>query len=220
MPIDPKSLRARGLISDAAFQTMPQAPHAALVTPQGATLGGTPSGGGARLPVRAPREDIHDVAASNFTFGKPIGNKTVPIESLKGGVGPAANDAARVSDLAAKMQSQDGYIERLIVDDAGNVLEGQHRLDALRQIGQTQAPVTVIKDLSRGLDVDAMRGAVKQSAGPMRSDQVNQLVGHALDAIHEHGDPATAAANTVIPGQWDAPYKAALGAAQPAGGGE
>ena len=164
--------------------------------------------------IRPASENLADVVDFNFLHGRVIGDQTVPISSLSGGTSSTTTEANRVSKLVRQMSGPNGYIERPIVDDAGNVIEGQHRLDALRQLGIDQVPVTVIKDLERGYNTDAMKAAIKQS-GVARSDHVNQLMDHALNAIHEEGTPQAAAVNTSIGGQWEQPYQAALAAAPP-----
>ncbi len=167
---------------------------------------------GGKLRIKPSEENLTNVVDANFSHGRVVGNRTVPIESLQGGVSRGVTDQSRVDKLAEQRRGPEGYIERLVVDDAGNVIEGQHRLDALKKLGVSKVPVTVIKDLERGFNINAMKSAIKE-AGIKHPDQVHQMMGRALNSIHEEGSPELAAQNTSIGGQWEKPYQAAIGAA-------
>jgi hypothetical protein len=136
--------------------------------------------------IKPAKENIRDVIESNFISGKLIGDTTMPINSLFGGVGNEVSDIRRVNDLANKISSPNGYVERLIVDDVGNVVEGQHRLDALRKLGIKDVPVTVIRDNTRQFPTFKVEQAV-DSAQPMRSDHVNQIVSYLANAFADEG---------------------------------
>lgn len=167
--------------------------------------------------VRPPKENIHDVIDSNFSFGgKVLGNKEVDPESLSGGVGPSADDIKRVKALAGKISGPNGYFERLLVDSDGNVIEGQHRLDAAKLLGLKNIPVTVLRDNASGFDTAAMRQAVKD-AGVKASDHQNQIVEHALNILHESGgNPQKALEDYELPG-FDKAFQAAIRVAKPSG---
>ncbi len=165
-----------------------------------AAVGGVPGIGigiGRGRTVRPATDDLYDVANANFRHGMPSGNRTMPIDALSGGAG--AGEAARVQELAQKIAHPDGYISRLIVDDAGNVVEGQHRLSALRSLGEKTVPVSVIKDLERGLNADAANVAVR-GVGGLHPDQVHGVIRSALEAANEAGGPAKALENYSLPG--------------------
>jgi hypothetical protein len=123
--------------------------------------------------IRPPKENLSTVTSSLSNNAKVIGDETVNIDSLQGGVGQEVNDIKRVDDLAKKLSTKGSYIERLIVDDAGNVIEGQHRLDALRKLGVKEVPIVRIKDYMRDFPND-VKDTIR-SAQKMPSDQVNQL---------------------------------------------
>jgi hypothetical protein len=143
------------------------------------------------VPVRPASEDVHDTVASSFKYGQDVGPSTVPIDSLNGGVDlNQPKETARVDALAKQISGPDGYISRPIVDTDGNVIEGQHRVEALRQLGATEVPVHVVQDLAKGVDVPAMEAAVKQGQPGMHSDQVQQLTQYALEAHAEMGSSA------------------------------
>lgn len=137
-----------------------------------------------KLPVRKAKEDLAEVAAANFEFWQPGGNRTVDIGALTGGATDEVTDRDRVRALAEAISGEGGYIERLLIDQNGNVIEGQHRLDALRKLGIQRVPVTVIQDLdSAGR---AVREAVRK-AGTLRGDQVHYMTNNILDDWREHG---------------------------------
>jgi len=84
------------------------------------------------------------------------------------------------------MSGPDGHISRLIVDTDGNVIEGQHRLEALRQLGVKNVPVHVIKDLASNVDTVGLENAIK-SAQSMHGDQRHQIIQNLLEAVAEEG---------------------------------
>jgi len=169
------------------------------------------AGGGAVHP--AP-EDVHEVADSNFEHSTVQGDKTVPIESLRGGVNLSdPGERARVDRLKARMNGADGYIARLITADNGDVLEGQHRLDALRELGAKQVHVTQIRDNARGANVSEMRSAIR-NVGALHSDHVHQIIGQSLEMLQDEGGSADKVLqNYDLSGPYEQHYIAALRAA-------
>lgn len=138
-----------------------------------------------KLQVKPPKEDIYSVADANFSMGIPSGNKTVKIGTLQGSMSSAAGDAERVKKLAGQMSADGGYIERLIVDQNGNVIEGQHRLNALRSLGVTDIPVSVIQDASPTYDL-------LMKSGKLRSEHARQIVGDSADMLKSEGGDVSA----------------------------
>ena len=138
-----------------------------------------------KLQVKPPKEDIYSVADANFSMGIPSGNKTVKIGTLQGSMSSAAGDAERVKKLAGQMSADGGYIERLIVDQNGNVIEGQHRLNALRSLGVTDIPVSVIQDASPTYDL-------LMKSGKLRSEHARQIVRDSADMLKSEGGDVSA----------------------------
>jgi hypothetical protein len=166
----------------------------------------------AALTVKPPTDDVYEVMDATFNYGKLGGNKTIPIDQLTGGV--RMNDpteARRVKELADKISSPEGYISRIIVDDSGNVLEGQHRLEALRLLGEKNVPVAVIEDLSNKYDISAMQNAIQ---GKLRSDQSNQLIRQAIDTLEEAGSVEKALSDYSMPPMFQQPFQDAIRASQ------
>jgi len=166
------------------------------------------------IEVRPPSDNVSQVRQANFQYPKTVGNQTVAIDKLVGGVRLSdPNEAKRVKELADKIASPQGYISRIIVDHNNNVIEGQHRLEALRQLGISDVPVYKIEDLSDTMPVSAMESALS-SVGPIHPDHVSQLVGQALENIAEHG---VVGARDFDYGRYQKHYDAALDAAQSVG---
>ena len=140
--------------------------------------------------IRPTTDNIHDVGAANFDYYNVVGNKMMPIKNVFGGVDLSMPDQrARVDSLKAAISNPEkGYISRIIVDDEGNVIEGQHRLDALRELGASEIPVTMLRDRSRGVDVAALKSAIQQQGG-IHPDQTNQIVDMILDGNPEEYEP-------------------------------
>jgi hypothetical protein len=137
--------------------------------------------------VKPPSDNVANVRQANFQYPKTVGNQTVGIDKLSGGVRMSdPNEVKRVKALADQIASPEGYISRIIVDHNNNVIEGQHRLEALRQLGVKDVPVFKIEDLADTMPVSKMEEAMREVGG-IRSDHVNQLMQHALDAISEGG---------------------------------
>lgn len=163
--------------------------------------------------IRDPLEDVGEVMDANFEFGRILGNKIIDIELLYGGVVGTGNDNSRVETLINAISSPDGYFERLIIDTEGNVIEGQHRLDAIKHLGAKKVPVVVIEDFNAKYSTNAMRKAVK-NVGVIHSDAIHQIIQRAIEAILEEGSPEQALENTYLPGKYGNFYIAALEAAK------
>ena len=162
------------------------------------------------LNVTPPSDNINDVIAANFDSPIVVGNQTINIDSISGGVRLSdPKEVTRVAELAEKISSPNGYISRIIVDGDNNVIEGQHRLEALRSLGVTEVPVYKIEEASDKLPVSNMKEAVA-SVGNIRSEQVNQIVNYAVNAIAENGIDGAGKLNM---GAWQKHYDAAINVA-------
>ena len=83
---------------------------------------------------------------SNKNNKRVVGDEMVPIDSLNERRFNHPDHAKRIGDLIEKMARPDGYVERLIIDQDDSVVKGQHRLQALRGLGETMVPVTRVTD--------------------------------------------------------------------------
>jgi hypothetical protein len=192
MPLNPKASVSHN-ISEMVHAGHPQnqAVAAALNVARNAkAMGGVEDGQNKfALPkIVPPTDNLHDVAQSNFDYYELGGNKLVPISKLTGGVNLTHPDQRKRVDILKQKISdpENGYISRLVADDSGNIVEGQHRFDALRELGATHIPVSVIKDKAKNIDIKALKDAIRGNGGII-SDHVNQLTGHIIDAAHESG---------------------------------
>lgn len=134
--------------------------------------------------IRPPTENISTVGSSNFTDFTVIGNETMNIDNLQGGVNP--DETARVKQLAAEILSPEGYFSRIIVEPNGNVIEGQHRLEALRLLGIIDVPVFVLKDKHGEMPVLEMKKAI-HAIGGLPYDHVNQVISQIADMLEDVG---------------------------------
>ena len=162
-----------------------------------------------KLRIRPSTDDVNAVMQANTTAGRVTGNRTRSIDDLTGGVTQAADDQRRVDALVKDMSAPEGYISRLIVDDAGNVIEGQHRLEALRRLGVKDVPVTEYQDFERGLP--DIKSAIA-SAQPMRSDHVNQLAANLAEIYADEGGNVAALADYEVPKGFEAGWRAGIDA--------
>lgn len=152
--------------------------------------------------IRPAKENLQSLLDAQTTGGRVVGDQTVPISTLKGGVSDSVADTERVRRLKDS-------IERLVVDQQGNVIEGAHRLAALRELGVSEVPVTVVKDPSLDFDLDAARGAVLATR-KMRQESADRIVTGALEMLEESGSVEAALREFEIPAQLKEQFTAAL----------
>jgi hypothetical protein len=157
--------------------------------------------------IRPSPDDPYQAGAATFEHYDVTGNKTVPIDNLIGGTRSTDKfESARVQQLMGEISGPKGYISRILVDDSGNVIEGQHRLEALKRLGYSEAPVTVITDLARSVNLDRVRSAI----GKIHPDQVNGIITEALRAMRASGSAEKALTDYVMPREFQAPFERAL----------
>lgn len=159
--------------------------------------------------VRPAKENLQTVLDSNFLGGRLVGNRTVPIDTLTGGASASDRAGGRIKELADQISGPTGYIERLIVDKSGNVIEGAHRLEALKSLGVKRVPVTMVEDTLAGVDIEKARGAIR-AIGPLHSDQVNQILRHAGEMVADAGSAAAALKQYELPRGYERHFEAAL----------
>jgi len=133
-----------------------------------------------RLPsdIRPAKENLATVVDANTVGGRVAGDETVSIDLLAGGASRSARAQKDIDNIADSMSGPDGFIERLIVDQDNNVIEGAHRLEALRKLGVKEVPVTRIIDPQASLtgdDIAAMKNAMSK-VSPIHSDHKNQII--------------------------------------------
>lgn len=158
--------------------------------------------------IRPPSDDAWSVIRSNFDAGRVVGDETVPLDKLSYGVS-VGEQPQRVKDLAAKISGPDGYFSRPIVDQAGNVLEGQHRVSALASLGVKDIPVRRVQDLFDGIDraklVDAIKGA-----GKVAPEHANQIASHIAEMAADAGGAAKVAQEFDLRGPFEKHFLAGL----------
>lgn len=140
-----------------------------------------------RLPsdIRPAKENLATVIDANTVGGRVAGDETVSIDSLARGASTSARAQKDIDNIADSMSGPDGFIERLIIDQDNNVIEGAHRLEALRKLGVKEVPVTRIIDPQAsftGDDIAAMEKAMSK-IGPIHSDHKNQIISQLGDML-------------------------------------
>jgi hypothetical protein len=163
--------------------------------------------------IRPPKENLNTVVNSNFKYGSVVGPQTAKIGTLKGGMS-VGDKMSRVEKLAGQISSPTGYFERIIVDGRGNVIEGQHRLAALRKLGIQEVPIMRVRDNSQGYNADKMEAAIN-SVGKIHPDQTSMIMRHAFDMLKaERGNVKAVLSGYEFPPQFKAHFEAALKAAK------
>jgi len=139
--------------------------------------------------IKPPSDNVSEVAqSSGLTAGKK--NTTKPISELSGGVDlKQEKERRRVDKLKEEITSEGGYISRLIVNKDGEVIEGQHRLEALRELGFTEVPVVELLGPDDFIsDVIGLRKAI-EDAGLKSVTSQNELVDNITEIlVDEKGD--------------------------------
>lgn len=165
--------------------------------------------------IRPARENIRTVIDANTIGGDVVGDEIVPIGLLSGGASSSARAQKAIDDIADSMSGPEGYVERIIVDQDNNVIEGAHRLEALRKLGVDEVPVTRIVDPQAsftGKNLMGMRAAI-DDVGPVHSDNVNRIVSDIGDMLADPavaGDPKKVAKVFDFPKGYEKHYQAAL----------
>ena len=174
-----------------------------------------PDAGRGDLPVRPARENLDTVVGANTIGGRVSGDEMVPTADLVGGPSLSARGQKAVDDIVEQMSGPDGFIERLIVDQDNNVIEGAHRVEALRRLGIEQVPITRVVDPTANLDLPKMGEAIN-AVGPIHSDHVNQITAQVGDMLAEvGGDPAKVLQEFDLPKGFERFFRAALDSVPP-----
>ena len=162
-----------------------------------------------RLPndIRMPKENIQTVMDSNFEYGRAVGTDIVKMSDLHGGVSTDPSETERVKKLASQIPNN--YFERIIVDSDNNVIEGQHRLQALQLLGIEDVPVFRIEDMAKTLPVEDMKQAMI-NVGKIHSDNVHYLIKNIIEMIKESGNAQNAIEEWDLSGQFQPYYEAAF----------
>ncbi len=161
--------------------------------------------------VVPPKEDLHELADASFAYGMIKEPEEVDINLLRGGyLSPGPREKERVEALKQAISSPDGYIERLVIDDKNNVIEGQHRLVALRELGVQQVPVVRIIDMENVYNIDKMENAIRSVKSELHPDQVTYFIKSVLEAIAKEGSTEAVLQQYEMPPAWQGAWEAAL----------
>jgi hypothetical protein len=162
------------------------------------------------LPILRSTDDLFEVMDANAHVARAKPDAVLPINAVEGGVDLAdPKQRARVDALKEKMMGDDGHISRIIVDQDGNVIEGQHRLEALRELGATEVPVSQFEDLAANVNMGQL-GESLDKAQRMGGNQRSSLISHAFDALKEEGSVAKIRENYDAPKGYEKGWNAVL----------
>jgi hypothetical protein len=165
--------------------------------------------------VRGPRESVEEVLEANMDYGIIVGPMWEFLSKLQGGVNLGdPSETARVTKLASQISGFGGYWERPIVDEDGNVIEGQHRISAARHLGYKKIPIMRVMDLGRFYGMQQMYEAAKaQLKISLHPDQIRQIVTNALDTLYQEKGNVEEALSYGIGPSYDPAFHAAISAA-------
>ena len=165
--------------------------------------------------IKPPSENINTVLDANFEQGRVIGNAVVPINDLKGGVRLTdSKEVERVKNLAAQMSGPDGYFSRIIVDAENNIIEGQHRFEAAKQLGYKNIPVIRLGEVTDGLPKAAIEAALTKLG--LKKEQQRNVFDSVADMIANSGSASKARIDYEFPKGFEKYYEAALKAVEEA----
>ena len=125
---------------------------------------------------------LHEIGDATYSTPYVVERKvsSVPISDLVG----SAHTPEKVAPLAEAIRNN-RWIEPLVIDREGNVIEGQHRLRALQQLGFSKVPVHRIREL---IPHDAATRIEKAAQGAgIHSQQARQIAKQVAEIIDAEG---------------------------------
>jgi len=91
------------------------------------------------LRIKPSSDDVSEVGRSNdLTINKKLEN--IPISDISYSINPnESGQRIRIDNLKKEIE-KNGYISRIIVDSSNTIIEGQHRYQALKELGFDYVP--------------------------------------------------------------------------------
>lgn len=135
--------------------------------------------------IKPSTDNIYEVASANSNYYKIIGNKIIDINEINsGGVDMSdIKEIKRVNDLINKIL-KNKYISRIIIDDKFNVIEGQHRFEALKKIGIDKIPVTQYLDYENIYDIPKLEKEIKEKF-KLSSDKTYYIITNFFEVLSD-----------------------------------
>lgn len=164
-------------------------------------------------PVKEPAPGVvSEIIDANFKDGRVLGLFDVPVERLGGGVRKSDPlEQKKIAELRDKMLTEEGFFERIVVGTDNNVIEGQHRLEAARQLGLQTVPVVRVGEITEGYPRADMLTAIKKASN-LHPDQQRGIVRSAIEAVEESGSAEKALIEWEQTPQFQAAFEAAINA--------
>jgi hypothetical protein len=143
----------------------------------------------ADIEVRPSTDNVQEVASANdLTVSRADIN--VPSQELESLINLSdPNERKRVDELKKKISSDNGFISRVIIDGQNNVVEGQHRVQAMKELGYDFIPVVQLKGINDFIPNSDALNKIMQDAGLESSDKryrMRQIIAEIIS--DENGD--------------------------------
>ena len=158
-------------------------------------------------------DDLYEVADASYPLWVHGGQHDLQLSDLSGGVRLSdPEEASRVKALAEAI-GRNKRFDRIIVGTNGEVLEGQHRLEAARMLGLDTIPVEKVVDAAAILPVARMLDAIRSEG--FHREQARGVVRNIAESVVDEGSvKAARAAIAPHQGQFTRAYDAAFNAAK------
>jgi hypothetical protein len=145
---------------------------------------------GKPLDVKEPNaSELRNAGQGTFTGGYYTERKTVKLSDIAPvtKINLSLEEQRRISKIVNSIKSGKGYIERLIIDADGNIIEGGHRYLALKELGITDIPVVQLTEKARLLKNYNNILSEYSKVSELRPEQTRQMVEQAIDIINKEG---------------------------------
>ena len=161
------------------------------------------------MRVVSPKENIYQICDALGAFVYPKGKETVPTDQIHSQINGTPDDWARVKALAEQIGSPKGYIERIIIDEQGHVVEGQHRFEALKMLGYKNIPVYRIINFETTYNIPKIKEEVFKVM-PLYGDRMTMFIKAIFENVIKEGSVMGAREYTFQSPDWQRAYEAAL----------
>lgn len=137
--------------------------------------------------IKPPSEDIYGVGEANGLTIKNI-KETIPIKNIGfGGVRiNDPNERKRIDNLKKEIL-KNKFISRVIVDSDNNIIEGQHRYEAMKELGFDFIPVVKLFGIDDYINSKMIYKLLDKYK--IHSDYKNQIINMVAEIIaNENGN--------------------------------
>jgi hypothetical protein len=158
---------------------------------------------------------LHDMAQATFDTPYTI-EKVVPVAIAD--ISGSSYHPTKIGSLAQKIKSS-GWIEPIAIDGEGNVIEGQHRLRAMQELGADTIPAYRIRELMPRDMFNKVADAANVAG--VHIEQARQIAGQIAEIIDSEGSSWRNEIDYYeAPKGFEVPWRKAVDAAKDAFSGE